>query len=32
MRIMGVFVYEREPGIIGDQEINETIYGERVAR
>ena len=32
MRIMGVFVYEREPGIIGDQEVNETIYGERVPR
>ena len=31
MRIMGVFVYEREPGIIGDAEVNETIYGERVA-
>jgi hypothetical protein len=31
MRIMGVFVYEREPGILGDQEVNETIYGSRVA-
>ncbi len=31
MRIMGVFVYEREPGILGDQEVNETIYGDRVA-
>lgn len=31
MRIMGVFVYEREPGILGDPEINETIYGSRVA-
>lgn len=32
MRIMGVFVYEREPGVLGDQEINETIYGSRVAK
>lgn len=31
MRIMGVFVYERTPGVLGDQEVNETIYGERVA-
>jgi len=31
MRIMGVFVYEREPGILGDPEINATIYGPRVA-
>jgi len=31
LRIMGVFVYEREPGILGDPEINETIYGQRVA-
>jgi len=31
MRIMGVFVYEREPGVLGDQEVNETIYGDRVA-
>jgi hypothetical protein len=31
MRIMGVFVYEREPGILGDPEVNETIYGSRVA-
>ena len=31
MRIMGVFVYEREAGILGDQEVNETIYGSRVA-
>jgi hypothetical protein len=31
MRIMGVFVYEREPGIVGNQEVNETIYGSRVA-
>ncbi|MFT5692739.1 MAG: hypothetical protein ACI92E_002075 [Oceanicoccus sp.] len=27
MRIMGVFVYETEPGVIGDPEVNETIYG-----
>lgn len=31
MRIMGVFVYERAPGVLGNQEVNETIYGERVA-
>lgn len=31
MRIMGVFVYEREPGVLGDPEVNETIYGQRVA-
>ena len=30
MRIMGVFVYESEPGILGDPEINATIYGPRV--
>lgn len=27
MRIMGVFVYETEKGIVGDPEVNETIYG-----
>jgi hypothetical protein len=31
LRIMGVFVYENEPGIIGDPEVNETIYGRRTA-
>ncbi len=31
MRIMGVFVYETEPGVIGDREVNETVYGPRVA-
>ncbi len=31
MRIMGVFVYETEPGVLGDAEVNETIYGARVA-
>ena len=31
MRIMGVFVYEREPGVIGDPEVNATIYGRDVA-
>jgi hypothetical protein len=31
MRIMGVFVYERAAGVFGDQEVNETIYGDRVA-
>ena len=29
LRIMGVFVYENEPGIIGDAEVNETVYGRR---
>lgn len=27
MRIMGVFVYEFEPGVIGDPEVNATVYG-----
>jgi hypothetical protein len=27
MRIMGVFVYETEPGIVGDPEVNATVYG-----
>lgn len=31
MRIMGVFVYETEPGVIGDPEVNETVYGPRAA-
>lgn len=31
MRIMGVFVYEKEPGVVGDPEVNETVYGRRVA-
>jgi hypothetical protein len=26
-RIMGVFVYEDEPGVVGDPEVNATIYG-----
>ncbi|MBB3064162.1 HalD/BesD family halogenase [Limibacillus halophilus] len=29
-RLMGVFVYENEPGVIGDPEVNETVYGARV--
>lgn len=29
MRIMGVFVYEKEPGVVGDPEVNETVYGRR---
>lgn len=29
MRIMGVFVYETQPGIKGDLEVNETVYGAR---
>ena len=31
MRIMGVFVYENEPGVIGDPEVNATIYGRPTA-
>lgn len=31
MRIMGVFVYEKEPGVIGDPEVNETVYGRAAA-
>ena len=31
LRIMGVFVYEFSPGIVGDPEVNATIYGDRVA-
>lgn len=26
-RLMAVFVYETEPGIIGDPEVNMTVYG-----
>lgn len=29
LRIMGVFVYEFSPGIVGDAEVNATIYGSR---
>ncbi|MFT7686880.1 MAG: hypothetical protein ACI9FB_002228 [Candidatus Azotimanducaceae bacterium] len=31
LRIMGVFVYEFSPGVMGDAEVNETIYGTRVS-
>ncbi len=31
MRIMAVFVYEREPGVIGDPRVNANIYGPRAA-
>jgi len=31
LRIMGVFVYESEPGIRGDPRVNATIYGNRVS-
>ncbi len=31
LRIMGVFVYEFQPGIAGDPEVNATIYGSRVS-
>ena len=30
LRIMGVFVYEFGPGLVGDPEVNATIYGPRV--
>lgn len=28
-RFMAVFVYEKEPGVLGDPEVNETVYGPR---
>ena len=31
LRIMGVFVYEFGPGVVGDDKVNATIYGPRVA-
>lgn len=31
LRIMGVFVYEFSPGVLGDPAVNATIYGKRVA-
>ena len=31
LRTMGVFVYEFKPGVVGDPEVNATIYGPRVA-
>ncbi len=31
LRMMGVFVYENEPGVKGDPEVNETVYGSRSA-
>jgi len=27
MRLMAVFVYETEPGVVGDPEVNMTVYG-----
>lgn len=30
-RLMAVFVYEKEPGVIGDPEVNATIYGPRTS-
>lgn len=30
-RLMAVFVYEDEPGVIGDPEVNRTVYGPRTA-
>ncbi|MBP5856436.1 2OG-Fe(II) oxygenase [Marivibrio halodurans] len=32
LRVMGVFVYETEPGVIGDPQVNETVYGAREPR
>jgi len=29
--MMAVFVYETEPGVVGDPEVNETVYGRRGA-
>ena len=31
MRLMGVFVYENGPGVIGDAQVNQTVYGPRAA-
>jgi len=31
MRIMGVFVYETAPGVVGDPEVNATVYGREEA-
>ena len=31
LRIMGVLVYETEPGVVGDPEVNATVYGPRAA-
>eukprot|EP00752_Nemacystus_decipiens_P015484 g13815.t1 len=31
LRIMGVFVYETEPGVTGDPQVNETVYGRPTA-
>lgn len=31
-RLMGVFVYESEPGVIGDPHVNATVYGPRTLR
>ncbi|NQV43388.1 MAG: 2OG-Fe(II) oxygenase [Rhodospirillales bacterium] len=28
-RLMAVFVYEKEPGVLGDPEVNATVYGPR---
>ncbi len=30
-RLMAVFVYEDEPGVIGDPEVNRTVYGPRTS-
>ena len=29
IRVMGVFVYETEPGVVGDPEVNATVYGRK---
>ena len=31
LRVMGVLVYETEPGVVGDPEVNATVYGPRTA-
>ena len=31
LRLMGVFVYEEKPGVVGEPHVNETVYGPRVA-
>jgi hypothetical protein len=31
LRVMGVLVYETEPGVVGDPVVNETVYGPRAA-
>ena len=30
-RLMAVFVYEDRPGVVGDPDVNRTVYGPRTA-